>query len=255
MKDFLYMKISRNLKGNMCIALVLLFITIMSYLIFCLVFKIFIFITIQTLFNYNLINQALFVEKFALYLNLISMLLIVLPLNLSVKNWYYNLEENSNTSLAYAFVVFETFKNYTNSVVFCTIKTFIIIINSFVFLLPSVYVISLFKYMNLTNDYSNTLTTIVLFIGFLTLIIGFVACIINYINFIFVDYIFLRNINNKLNLFNYFKMLKYSKQLAISNSKQLYLTLLKLTPLSIIFPIAIFSFKSGIAIHIKETIK
>lgn len=191
MKDYLYIK---NITS-----LVLTFITSMIYLIFCLAFEVFSVIICQIFTNYNLTNQVLFIDNYYIYIFLLATILFISPINLSVKNWYYNIKVNTKNDLTNIFVVYKSFKNYLKSIIFCTIKLIFIILSSIILLIPSAFVISIFKFMLKTYEYSNTIMIAVLFIGVLLLIIGLIACFINYIKLNCIDFMFLSNINQNQN--------------------------------------------------------
>lgn len=201
----------KNISYNLLTSLSLTFIAILTYLIFCLVFEVVLVIVCQIFTNYNLDNIVLIIEQYSLYINLLALIFLISPLNLSIKNWYYNLGKKEKTNLLQAFIVFSSFSYYFKSILFCFVKTLINIFNSILILLPTACVIAIFKFMILYYEYSNTLATIVLFVGFLLFIIGVFICIINYSKFTFIDYVFLSSMNNKNSLFsklNYFKMMK-----------------------------------------------
>lgn len=255
--DFLCVKISRCLKGNLLTSLSLTLIFITAYIIYCFMFEVFIFLSCQILNNYNYSNYAVIIDKYSLYLNLFASVLFISPLNLSIKNWYYNLDEVYQTDINEAFIVYNSFGYYFKSLLFCIVKTFTIIISSIISLIPIAFVLGVFKFMILTNNYSDTITTIVLCISIIVLTAGLITCIINLFGYLFADYLFLSTIDCKANLLNYFRIIKHSKQLSNENSKNFIITLIKLSPyaiLSLVFPFAISSYNLGIAIYIKKTL-
>lgn len=191
---------SYNLSENLLTSLSLTFIAFVTYLIFCLMYEVFIVLLCQILINYNFESYALVIEKYSLYINLLGMIFIILPLNLSVKNWYYTQGERN---LSQAFIVFSSFKCYFKSLIFCFIKTLFTMLSTILMLSPIACVIAILKFMNLTNEHYTAIPTMVFFIAILLLFLGVIACIINFTKFSFIDYIFLTNINSKNNLNHY----------------------------------------------------
>lgn len=192
-------KASYNLSKNLLTSLSLSLITFLTYLIFCLGFEIFIVLIRQILINYSFEKFAQVLEKNALYINLLGMIFIISPLNLSVKNWYYS---EGQKNLLQAFVVFSSISNYLKAIVFCFIKTLYLTVNTIMLLLPIAFVTAIFKFMNTTNDYSNAITIIVFFIVMILLFSGLIACLLNFTIFLSIDNVFLYNMNtkNKINL-------------------------------------------------------
>lgn len=194
-------KLSRNLT-----ALSLTFMTIMTYFCFCFGIEIVLLTLEQIFLNYKLEHYAFFITEYSIYIKMLGTIVLFLPINLSVRNWYFLSKHNSNFDLSQAFIVFSSFRYYFKATVFCFFKSLIIIGFSIVTLVPSAFSIAVFRVMVLTREYSDTITTAVLFISFLLLFIGVVGCGIICIKFMFIDYIFISTIADRYNIKRYFKM-------------------------------------------------